>query len=495
LGILEIVLSSGVLIDDRYRLDDRLATGGMGDVWRATDTSLGRTVAVKILLPALLTDPSFSTRFRSEARMLAALHHPGVVRVYDYGEGSGPEGGQLAYLVMEYVEGEPLSDLLADRGRLSPDETLAIVARAADALQAAHTAGIVHRDVKPGNLLLQADGSVTLVDFGVARSTTTNTRLTSTNAIIGTSLYMAPEQASGKNVSPATDIYALGAVAYHCLAGHPPFPGDNPLEVAVRHVTAEPPSLPADVPAPVRDLVGRALAKDPADRFPTAAALASAARAVAAAPAGAEPTVVQAAIAGSAGAAGATAARPGGPVALGARPAAPDAPTVPTTPASIRQGRQPNKAVMAVAAVVALLLLGGLAAFLLLSNQDDGKGDNNPPAGNLPPSQSSAPTNGSEPAQQGGGGTTRRSPTPGRTSRAPAASPGTAREPATETATETGGAGLPTSLPTELPTTILPTLGDGAPDATPTTPAAAETPVGGTEPPPGTPVPAPALAG
>nr|MDT0657757.1 protein kinase [Micromonospora sp. DSM 115978] len=273
------MLESGVLLSDRYRLEERVATGGMGDVWRATDLVLDRRVAVKVLLPALLADPGFIARFRAEARMMAALHTPGVVQVYDSGETTLPGGGRADYLVMEYVDGEPLSHRLAGAERLDVTETMSIVAQAARALHAAHLAGIVHRDVKPSNLLVQADGTVVLVDFGVARSTAV-TSITGTNAVPGTALYMAPEQALGKPVSAATDIYALGAVAYHCLAGRTPFTGDNPLEVAIKHTQDEPPPLPADLPAPVAALVERTLAKDPGARFPDAEALSDAARAI-----------------------------------------------------------------------------------------------------------------------------------------------------------------------------------------------------------------------
>ncbi|GAA4563202.1 hypothetical protein GCM10023176_06650 [Micromonospora coerulea] len=272
------VLSSEVVLSGRYRLDERVATGGMGDVWRATDQVLGRQVAVKVLLPALVSDPDFIARFRAEARIMASLRNPGIVQVFDSGADTLPDGSHADYLVMEFVEGEPLSRRIEAAGQLEVGETMSIVAQVAQSLHAAHARGIVHRDVKPSNLLVQEDGTVVLVDFGVARSTNV-TSITSTNAVPGTALYMAPEQAAGRPVSGATDIYALGAVAYCCLTGGPPFTGDNPLQVAVRHLDDEPPELPHDIPQPVRELVARALAKDPADRFATGAAMAQAARA------------------------------------------------------------------------------------------------------------------------------------------------------------------------------------------------------------------------
>jgi tRNA A-37 threonylcarbamoyl transferase component Bud32 len=271
------VLSSGHLLDNRYRLDERIATGGMGDVWRGTDVVLGRVVAVKVLRPAMLADPEFSARFYGEARMMAAFRHPGVVEVYDYASATdSTDNSQCAYLVMAYVEGEPLSTRLKEAGRLGVTETMSIVAQAADALHAAHQNGTVHRDVKPGNLIVKPNGTVILVDFGVARSAQV-TSVTGLNAIVGTALYMAPEQVAKGNVSPATDIYALGAVAYHCIAGHPPFEGDNALQVALRHLEDEPEPLPDDVPGPVRDLISQAMAKKPIDRFVSAAEFADAA--------------------------------------------------------------------------------------------------------------------------------------------------------------------------------------------------------------------------
>ncbi|RLQ00630.1 serine/threonine-protein kinase, partial [Micromonospora sp. CV4] len=270
------MLTRGVLLGDRYRLDERVATGGMGAVWRGTDVLLEREVAVKVLLPSLVADPEFTARFRAEAQMLAALRHPGVVAVHDVGQATLADGGRVDYLVMEYVEGEPLSARVRAAGRLDAATTMSVLAQAAEALHTAHLAGIVHRDVKPGNLLLKADGRVVLVDFGIARSRSM-AGLTAANMVLGTASYMSPEQATGQPVSPATDVYALGAVAYFCLAGQPPFDGDNPLAVALRHAQDEPAPLPSDTPPAVVAVVTRALAKRPADRFASAAELAGAA--------------------------------------------------------------------------------------------------------------------------------------------------------------------------------------------------------------------------
>ena len=269
------MLAAGHLLGNRYRLDERIATGGMGDVWKGTDVVLGRVIAVKVLRAAMLTDPEFAARFYGEARMMAAFRHPGVVEVYDYASAQEDDDEQVAYLVMAYVEGEPLS-VRVKQGPMSVVETMSIVAQAAEALHAAHEAGTVHRDVKPGNLIVRPTGAVVLVDFGVARSALV-TSVTAANAIVGTALYMAPEQVAKGNVSPATDIYALGAVAYHCIAGHPPFEGDNALQVALRHLEDEPAPLPDHVPPAVRELIARAMAKQPSDRFETAAEFAEAA--------------------------------------------------------------------------------------------------------------------------------------------------------------------------------------------------------------------------
>ena len=209
---------SEYLLAGRYRLTDRIATGGMGEVWRAEDNLLNRNVAVKLLPTGRAGDEAFLARFRAEARYAASLSHPGIARVYDYGE-SSEFGG--AYLVMELVEGDPLSAILANAGRLSPDVTLDIVSQSARALEAAHEAGIVHRDIKPGNLLVTADGTTKITDFGIATAVAAAqaSHLTETGMVMGTAMYVSPEQATGSPVTAASDIYSLGVVAYECLAG------------------------------------------------------------------------------------------------------------------------------------------------------------------------------------------------------------------------------------------------------------------------------------
>ncbi|MBB5868234.1 serine/threonine-protein kinase [Allocatelliglobosispora scoriae] len=272
------MLIPGDVLDGRYRLDEQIAAGGMGAVWRATDTVLARIVAVKVLLSSLHGDPGFGQRFRAEARTLASLHHPGVIEIYDYGESDVDGRGHRAYLVMPFLDAEPLSDRIAS-GPLDPAQTISIVAQAAAALHAAHQAGVVHRDVKPANLLIEPDGRVLLVDFGIARAAT-DLSLTATGQVVGTALYMAPEQITQRDATPSIDIYALGAVAYHCLAGQPPFDGTTALAIAMLHLDGAPQPLPYSVPAGLRELVATAMAKDPADRYRTAAEMADAARAI-----------------------------------------------------------------------------------------------------------------------------------------------------------------------------------------------------------------------
>jgi len=266
------MISPGTMLGGRYRLEERIASGGMGDVWRCVDDVLGRTVAVKILLPSLLEEAGFTERFRVEARTMATINHPGVVDIYDYGSENG-----TAFLIMEYVEGDALSRTLARVGRLTPARTMALVAQAADALHAAHEKGIVHRDVKPGNLLVRPNGTLVLTDFGIARSAAV-AQLTAAGSVLGTASYISPEQASGAQATPLSDVYALGVVAYQCLSGVRPFEGENPLEIAMRHVRETPPPLPPDIPPQVRAIVERAMAKDPAARWPTASAFAGIAR-------------------------------------------------------------------------------------------------------------------------------------------------------------------------------------------------------------------------
>ena len=255
-------------LGDRYVLEKRIAAGGMGEVWRAHDGLLRRTVAVKLLRPEYSDSREFRERLSQEGRNAAQLAHPGVAQVYDFDDGSA-QG--MPYLVMEYVRGRPLSDVLAEEGTLSPERVAFLVARTADALDCAHAAGVVHRDVKPGNLLVEG-GQLKITDFGIARAAGT-VPLTRTGMVMGTPLYMSPEQAVGSPATPASDIYALGIIAYECLVGRPPFEGDG-FAVAVAHRDRPLPELPASVPTPVVELVAALTAKDPAARPASAKAVA-----------------------------------------------------------------------------------------------------------------------------------------------------------------------------------------------------------------------------
>lgn len=266
--------TQGVSFGGRYELQSRIAIGGMGEVWEATDHVIGRTVAIKILKDEYMGDPGFLERFRAEARHAALVNHEGIASVFDYGEENGS-----AYLVMELVPGEALSTVLERDGALSADKTLDIVAQTASALQAAHAAGLVHRDIKPGNLLITPDGRVKITDFGIARIAD-QVPLTATGQVMGTVQYLSPEQASGHPASPATDTYSLGIVAYECLADKRPFTGESQVAIAMAQINEQPPPLPPTVPIPVQNLVMAMIAKKPSDRPSSSATVARAAQAL-----------------------------------------------------------------------------------------------------------------------------------------------------------------------------------------------------------------------
>jgi serine/threonine-protein kinase len=266
--------TSGLTFGGRYQLSSRVAIGGMGEVWQATDLVIGRTVAIKILKDEYLGDPGFLERFRAEARHAALVNHEGIANVFDYGEEDGS-----AYLVMELVPGEALSTILERERVLPTDKVLDIVAQTASALQAAHQAGLVHRDIKPGNLLITPEGRVKITDFGIARIAD-QVPLTATGQVMGTVQYLSPEQASGHSASPTTDIYSLGIVAYEALAGRRPFTGESQVAIAMAQINEPPPELPVTIAQPVRNLVYASIAKKPADRPQSAAHLARAAQAL-----------------------------------------------------------------------------------------------------------------------------------------------------------------------------------------------------------------------
>ena len=256
----------------RYQVENVLGGGGMALVYRARDEELDRPVAIKLLADNLAADEAFRKRFLREARLAAQLAHPNVVQVYDSGEADG-----RPYIVMEYVEGETLADLLARRGRLPPAEAVELALQICSGLEHAHRAGLIHRDIKPQNLLIRGDGTVKITDFGIARSAH-GTRLTETGSVLGTAAYLAPEQAAGEEVTPAADVYAVGVVLYELLAGRTPHTAETLTQFLVRGQEQPIPELrefAPDVPEALEDVVMRCLARIPEYRPPSAGALAA----------------------------------------------------------------------------------------------------------------------------------------------------------------------------------------------------------------------------
>ena len=283
----------------RYVFGELIATGGMGEVYRATDTALERPVAIKLLKPEYADDPVNRARFDSEARHAAALHHPHVAAVYDVGEMPTASGLLRPYLVMELVDGQPLSTLLRDGQPMDPAVVRDLLGQAGDALAAAHRAGIVHRDVKPANLLVTPEREVKVTDFGIARAAST-AAITGTGQVMGTPQYLSPEQARGEQATPASDVYSLGVVAFECLAGYRPFQKETPVATAIAHLHDPVPPLPDHVPADLAAVVMRSLQKDPTLRYADAAAFTTAMIGHGAADADADATTVVAAAPGDA---------------------------------------------------------------------------------------------------------------------------------------------------------------------------------------------------
>jgi eukaryotic-like serine/threonine-protein kinase len=259
-----------VIFNGRYELHRRLGRGGMAEVYLARDQLLDRPVAVKVLFPALATDAGFVERFRREAQAAANLQHPNIVSVFDWGEANG-----TYFIVMEYVEGHTLADTIREEGRLHPDRAAEITADIAAALGFAHRNRVVHRDVKPGNVLLTRDGGVKVADFGIARalSDSSDQNLTKTGSVMGTATYFSPEQARGAPVDPRSDLYSLGVVLYEMITGHPPFAGDSAVAIAYKHVQENPVPprrIDASLPETLEAITLKCLAKNAANRYPSA---------------------------------------------------------------------------------------------------------------------------------------------------------------------------------------------------------------------------------
>ena len=266
-------------LNGRYRIGELIGRGGMADVFRGEDLRLHRPVAVKLMRRDLARDPHFQARFRKEARSAASLNHPSIVSVYDTGEVSLEDGlhpVDCPFLVMELVSGRTLREILHAEGAVGTDRAVAWTRGVLEALEHAHEEGIVHRDVKPANVMVTETGAVKVMDFGIAHALADTSATTSqTQAVVGTALYLAPEQATGRTVDGRADLYAAGCLLFELLTGRPPFTGDTPLAVAYQHVREEPPApsdVDPDLPPAFDPVVLRALRKDPEDRFPTGTA-------------------------------------------------------------------------------------------------------------------------------------------------------------------------------------------------------------------------------
>jgi eukaryotic-like serine/threonine-protein kinase len=346
------------LLGGRYQVGELLGYGGMAEVHRGRDLRLGRDVAIKMLRTDLARDDTFQLRFRREAQNAASLNHPAIVAVYDTGEERGSAGETLPYIVMEYVNGRTLKEVLAAEGRLMPRRALEITAEICAALEFSHRHGIIHRDIKPGNVMMTQNGQVKVMDFGIARALASGaSTMTQTSAVIGTAQYLSPEQARGEAVDARSDVYATGCVLYELLCGQPPFVGDSPVSVAYQHVRedAKAPSLTnRDVNAAVDAIVLKALAKNPLNRYQSAGEMrADVLRAAAGRPVYAEPVMREPDTATAT---------------VVARPGAPGPPRVPARVGDSRRRRTSGWAIAALTAL-AVLAVVALVAGLIVSQQ------------------------------------------------------------------------------------------------------------------------------
>ncbi len=265
------------LFDGRYRLEGELGQGGMAVVYRAHDERLNRPVAIKMLRPQFAGDQNFLTRFRREAQAVAILSHPNLAAVWDTGEVNA-----IPYIVMELVDGDNLKTRIAAQAPFSAERAVGLMIQICEGVGAAHRAGVVHRDLKPQNILLARTGQIKVTDFGIARSLAATTSTTQTGPVWGTAQYIAPEQAAGQPVAPATDVYSLGVILYEMVTAHLPFEADTPLALAMQHLQAEPPPIRTynpSVPVGLEHIITKAMAKKAQARYPDADALCSALKA------------------------------------------------------------------------------------------------------------------------------------------------------------------------------------------------------------------------
>ena len=358
------------LLGGRYQVGELLGYGGMAEVHRGRDLRLGRDVAIKMLRTDLARDATFQERFRREAQNSAALNHPAIVAVYDTGEEISAIGEKLPFIVMEFVNGQTLKEVLAQEQRLQPRKALEIMADICAALEFSHRHGIIHRDIKPGNVMITQTGQVKVMDFGIARALASGaTTMTQTSAVIGTAQYLSPEQARGEPVDARSDVYAAGCVLFELLVGHPPFVGDSPVSVAYQHVR-EDPKAPSDVnpevPRDIDAIVLKALAKNPMNRYQSAQEMrADTLRAVAGRPVLATPVMSQAETMAMQGHQGTRQWQPQGATTM-QRPVPGGMPP--------RQQERRSSWVMAVLAALGVLVVVVLGVALAMTRNNDNQG-------------------------------------------------------------------------------------------------------------------------